>query len=574
MKKGKRIEGKKQTNKRMTNIEKKKKFITRIFFGIIIFIVLLILFMIGNKFVIFDKNKKINLIINNNNITSYLKNDILIEDGVIYVSKPDIKNFFDKYIYEDESENQIITTYDKKIATIGYEKNEITINGSTKNIYAKAIKKDDVVYLPISEMKDVYNIEIENLEDTKIITMDSLEREQKKAIVSSNVSVKSTTKFISKTVDRVKKGETVIVVLSEDGFTKIRTSKGKLGYIKSNKLENEYFVRENMNEGTQIDGKVNLTWDYFSEYATAPDRNGEKIEGVNVVAPAFFYLNEDGEYKENIGNSGKQYIKWAHDNGYKIWPILSNANAAKENLKITSEIMNSYNKRQELIENIVNSCVNYNLDGINIDFENMKEEDKNMFSRFIIELTPRMKEIGLVTSVDVTAPDGGETWSLCFDRNVIGDVADYIAFMAYDEYGVYSKEPGTNAGYNWVKLNLDKFIKTEEIDSSKIILALPLYTRVWTTSSEKVSSDTVSMKNTYKQIPSGTDKTWNDDLKQYYVEFTQGNNKKQIWIEDIDSLKAKISLVNEYKLAGIGTWQKDMETDDVWKMFKEELKLD
>ena len=82
------------------------------------------------------------------------------------------------------------------------------------------------------------------------------------------------------------------------------------------------------------------------------------------------------------------------------------------------------------------------------------------------------------------------------------------------------------------------------------------------------------MKNTYKQIPSGTDKTWNDDLKQYYVEFTQGNNKKQIWIEDIDSLKAKISLVNEYKLAGIGTWQKDMETDDVWKMFKEELKLD
>ena len=457
MKKGKRIEGKKQTNKRMTNIEKKKKFITRIFFGIIIFIVLLILFMIGNKFVIFDKNKKINLIINNNNITSYLKNDILIEDGVIYVSKPDIKNFFDKYIYEDESENQIITTYDKKIATIGYEKNEITINGSTKNIYAKAIKKDDVVYLPISEMKDVYNIEIENLEDTKIITMDSLEREQKKAIVSSNVSVKSTTKFISKTVDRVKKGETVIVVLSEDGFTKIRTSKGKLGYIKSNKLENEYFVRENMNEGTQIDGKVNLTWDYFSEYATAPDRNGEKIEGVNVVAPAFFYLNEDGEYKENIGNSGKQYIKWAHDNGYKIWPILSNANAAKENLKITSEIMNSYNKRQELIENIVNSCVNYNLDGINIDFENMKEEDKNMFSRFIIELTPRMKEIGLVTSVDVTAPDGGETWSLCFDRNVIGDVADYIAFMAYDEYGVYSKEPGTNAGYNWVKLNLDNF---------------------------------------------------------------------------------------------------------------------
>ena len=90
-----------------------------------------------------------------------------------------------------------------------------------------------------------------------------------------------------------------------------------------------------------------------------------------------------------------------------------------------------------------------------------------MFSRFVIELTPRLKEIGLVTSVDVTAPDGGETWSMCFDRNVIGDAADYIVFMAYDQYGVSSTKPGTTAGYDWVKLSLNKFLKTEENTSRK-----------------------------------------------------------------------------------------------------------
>ena len=161
---------------------------------------------------------------------------------------------------------------------------------------------------------------------------------------------------------------------------------------------------------------------------------------------------------------------------------------------------------------------------------------------------------------------------MCFDRNVIGDVADYIVFMAYDQYGISSKKPGTTAGYDWVKLSLNKFLQTEEIDSDKIILAIPFYTRVWTTDSEgNVSSKTVFMKNIDKVIPEGANKKWNDDLKQNYVEYTDGDSKKQIWIEDIKSLKEKVSLITENNLAGVGSWQKGMESDEVWKMLKQEL---
>lgn len=565
-----------KTKRNMTpeEIEKKKKRIIKAFITIVSIVVILIIAMIANDFIILDNNKKTNLVINNKNVTGNLKNEVLIEDDIIYLSEADIANFFDKYIYEDEENNQMITTYEKKIATIGFEKNTININGSDKKIYAHAIKKDETVYLPISEMKDVYDIEISNIEKTKVVAMDSLEKEQKKAIITSDVAVKSSTNIISKTVDRVKKGDSVIVVSSNNGYTRIRTENGKIGYIKSNKLENEFTVRENMEEEKQIDGKVNLTWDYFSEYASAPDRSGTTIDGVNVVSPSFFYLDKNGNLRENIGSKGQAYIEWAHDNGYKVWAMFSNADAAAESLSITSKIMNSYELRQELIESLVNKCVKYKLDGINIDFENMRQDDKDMFSRFIIELTPRLKEIGLVTSVDVTAPDGGETWSLCFDRNVIGDVADYIVFMAYDEYGVSSTKPGTTAGYDWVKLNLNKFLQTEEIESNKIILAIPFYMRVWTINSEGeiVSRNTVSMKNINKVLPEGVNKEWNNDLKQYYAEYTEGNNKKQIWIEDIESLKAKISLINENDLAGVGSWQKDMETDEVWQMLKEELK--
>ncbi|MCI8637074.1 MAG: hypothetical protein HFJ36_04425 [Clostridia bacterium] len=572
MEQGKRVEKKQKNKMSKEGIEKKKSIIVKTFITILAIIVIAIVALIANDYIILDNNKRTNLVINNKNVTSNLKNDVLIENNIIYLSKQDIANFFDKYIYKDKETNQIITTYEKKIATIGFEEKKININGSEKNIYASAIQKDNIEYLPISEMNDVYDIEIQNIEDTKVVTMDSYNKEQKRAIVSSNLPVKSSTNFIAKTVDRVKKGDIVVVISSDKGYTKIRTEKGKLGYIKSNKLENEYTVRESMEEEKQIDGKINLTWDYYSTVGSAPDRTGTTIDGINVVSPAFFYLDEKGNFKENIGNKGQAYIEWAHSNGYKVWPMFSNAEAATKSLSITSNIMNSYEQRQKLIENIVNSCVKYKLDGINIDFENMKQEDKDMYSRFIIELTPRMKEIGLITSVDVTAPDGGETWSMCFDRNIIGDVADYIVFMAYDEYGVSSSKPGTTAGYDWVKLSLNKFLQTEEIESDKIILAVPFYTRVWTTDGNgKVTSDTVSMKNINKVIPDGTERKWDEDLKQNYAEYTKGGNKKQIWIEDIESLKAKLSLITENNLAGVGSWQKGMETDEVWGVIKEYL---
>lgn len=539
---------------------------------IIIAIILIgtIAYNISNNIIV-DKNKSINLVINNKNVTSNLKKEIIIENDNIYISKQDLGNFFDKYIYEDTENNNIVTTYNNKIASISLEKNKININGSTKNTYAHAENKEGTIYVPITELEDVYGIEIKYLPDSKVLTIDSTSKEQKKGIITKNVSVKSSTKFISKTIDKVKKGSYVIVVSEDKGYTKIRTENGKVGYVKTNKVANTVVVREEMLETKQIEGKVNMVWDYYSEVASAPDRTGVTMDGVNVVSPAFFHLNTSGELTENVGTQGQAYIDWAHSNGYKVWPMVQNAGNGM--LNVTSNIMNDYNKRQKLINQIVNYCVKYKLDGINIDFENMKKEDKDMYSRFIIELTPRLKDMGIVVSVDVTAPDGSETWSLCFDRNVIGDVADYIIFMAYDQYGTSSNKSGTTAGYDWVNLSLNKFLKTEEIESNKIILAIPLYTKLWTedSSGKVVKQSTVSMKNIDSILPSGVNKQWDDNLKQYYVEYQDGQYTKKMWIEDEKSLKEKINLINSNNLGGVASWEKGMETDNFWTFLKENL---
>lgn len=557
--------------KTLKNTAKTKR--KKILFIIIGIIILGIIAYIANDYIVIGKNKTTNLVINNRNVTGNLKKDILIENGEIYISKQDLGNFFDKYIYEDKETEQIITTYNKKIAEIGFDKNVVTINGSEKTTYAHAIKKDDTIYLPISELKDVYDIEINNIESTKVLVIDSLSKEQRKAILNSNQPVKSSTKFIAKTVDRVKKGECVIVISNENGYAKIRTEDGKIGYVKSKKLANEVVSRQNMEAEKQIQDKVNLVWDYYSQVATAPDRTDTKLDGINVVSPSFFSIDKNGNLVENIGERGQAYLEWARNNNCKIWPMVQNAGDSTM-MDTTSKIMNSYEKRKALIESIINVCVKYKLDGINIDFENMRKDDKDLYSRFIIELEPRMKELGLVLSVDVTAPDGSDTWSLCFDRHVIGDVADYIIFMAYDEYGESSTKAGTTAGYDWVELGIKKFLETEEIAPEKLILAVPLYTRLWTEdSSGKVTKKSVvSMKDIDDTIPSNVEKKWDDKLKQYYVEYKDGNNVKKMWIEDIKSLKEKVSLISNYKLGGIASWEKGMETDEVWDVFQDALK--
>ena len=554
--------------------EKKENLFFNILRVCLFMVVLVIVFKYAPNYEIndsYDKNK-INLIINNNNVTKKLKYDLFMnEKDVIYMSKDDIKNYFDKYIIVDEDNNQIITTYGEKVGVLPLDEDIIQINDSELTVLSGAIKKDEIYYLPISAMSKVYNVNIQYIDtdEERIILLDSLDKELVKADVSKNVSVKYKDTIFSKKVDKLKKGDKVVCIENlENNWTKVRTDSGKIGYIKTNKLQNEVYVRNDIPENIRTE-KINLVWDYFSEYGSAPNRNGTTINGVNVVSPAFFSLvsKGNGSINTNIGNSGINYINWAKNNGYEVWPMFSN-NSYKET---TSEVLNSYELRTKMINNIVSLAVQYELDGINIDFENMNSSDKDVFSRFIIELKPKLQEAGITLSVDVTAPDGGSNWSECYDRNVIGDVADYIVFMAYDQYGIGATKSGTTAGYNWVENSLKKFIDREEIDSNKIILGIPFYTRLWTESDGKATSQIVNMKSVNTVIPSSVEKIWDEDLKQYYVEYTENGKIYKMWIEDETSIRHKVSLVKKYNLAGVAAWEKDRETENIWNVIKEEL---
>lgn len=559
----------------MSRREKKNVKGNWIFKIIVVAIVLLaaiFVIKIAGNYKINDIVGKVNLIINNSNVTADLKQDVFVdENGVIYIAKEDIENFFDNYIYYDEKYNQIITGSSTKIANMVVGENSATVNSAEVKLKSPVIEKENKYFIPFSELKSVYNVDIEYINNRVVV--DSLDRKYQIATVAKDISIKSKPTSLSRTVDKIKAGDAVVISNRKDdlvksGWKKIRTSNGSLGYVKEDNLGKINTIRDDMVETSKVEGKVSLAWEYFSDYGSAPERSGA-MDGVNVVSPTFFRLEQlgKGNVKENVGTAGINYINWAHNNGLKVWAMISNESM----LDTTSEIMNDYKLRNKLINNIVNLVVKYNLDGINIDFENMYMEDKAMFNRFLIELEPRLNEMGKVLTVDVTAPDGSETWSMCFDRNTISKVADYIIFMAYDQYGASSNKEGTTAGCDWVEANITKFLGQEGVNPDKLVLAVPFYTRLWKEANGKVSSETVDLKDVDKVIPANVEKKWNDNLKQYYIEYTQNGAVYKMWIEDLKSISAKLDLINKYKLAGAAYWEKDRESPEVWDIVKEKL---
>ena len=494
------------------------------------------------------------------------------ENETVYISKQDIENFFDPYIYYDEKYNQIITGSNTKIASIVVGSNEMYVNSSKVNISAPIIEKEGEYYIPFSELDDVYNVDTQYIAENNVVVIDSLNRKYSIATSGKDNSVKYKPTGLSKTIDKIEKGEIVTIANredeeSKDGWTRVRTDSGKIGYVKTKDLGTENVIREAFEETKKFEGTVSMVWDYFSESYYAPDRSGTKIKGVNVVSPAFFSLEKlgKGEVYVNIDEPGKEYIEWAHNNGYEVWPMISNGSM----IETTSEIMQDYKLRESLINKIVSYIVQYNLDGINIDFENMYEEDKDYFSRFIIELEPRLNEIGAVLSVDVTAPDGGSTWSMCYDRYTIGQVADYIAFMAYDQHN--STTEGTTAGYDWVEANINKFLGQEGVSAEKIILGIPFYTLLWV---EGETPYTVNINKVDEVLPNNIEKEWDEDLKQYYVEYEEDGVIHKMWIEDENSIGEKLNLVEKYKLAGAAYWTKDRESEEVLNVISEKLQID
>ena len=184
--------------------EKNKKKKILIFISILITVIIISLFAFFNVTMKEPNIGKIQIVINNNNITAKLKNAAYInEKNVVYMSVPDIKVFLDNYIYNDQVNEQIITTYGEKIGVLSLKENKININDANVELTSGVEQKNGQFFIPISLMSNIYNMEMSFIKDKKVLVMDSLDRELIKMDAAKNLKVRSKSTAFS-SVDIIK----------------------------------------------------------------------------------------------------------------------------------------------------------------------------------------------------------------------------------------------------------------------------------------------------------------------------------------------------------------------------------
>ncbi|WFT72974.1 glycosyl hydrolase family 18 protein [Halobacillus naozhouensis] len=223
-----------------------------------------------------------------------------------------------------------------------------------------------------------------------------------------------------------------------------------------------------------------------------------------------------------------------------------------------------------MIHQLLRLAKENNLDGINLDFENVYEEDGEWFTQFVRELTPRAHNQGLVISVDITFISNSNQWSEFYERAELAEAADFLIVMAYDQHWATSPQAGSVASLQWVEQNLQELL--EVVPNEHLLLGIPLYTRLWEENNGEVSSTALTMEEAERWVKEkGLTLELAGSTGQEYVQATIDGTTYKMWLENETSLGKRIGLMEKYKLAGIASWSIYFADQEAWEFINEQL---
>jgi len=509
----------------------------------------------------------------------------ILSEGQILLPFTTVKKYIDPYIWFDEALQKVIVTTKDRVIRMKTGELEALINEKPMNLNFPAVERDGEIYLPIYFLKDFYGITVRYSAVNDVVIIDFVDKTYPSAYpLDINTAVRkgmSIREPIIKKFEARAEGETAVekspqnclyIFEEYDEWYRVRTYDGALGFVKKEEVQtdNVHTVKEEPKEEDPpllTEGRINLIWDMtYSKHNI--ELSKDTTPGIDVISPTFFEIvDREGTIKNR---ATPDYVAHAHANGWQVWALFSNN---FNDIEGTSIILNNSDKRQEIIRNILAYASLYRLDGINLDFENMYKKDRDAYTQFVREFYPLAKEQGLIVSVDVTVPDGSDTWSKCYDRKALAESVDYVCLMTYDQHWGSSPKAGSTAELAWVEENLVKTLK--EVPRHKLLLGIPLYTRLWAynPAENKLSSRALNITSAWKEVEDNDAvPAWNDISGQYEASFDKDGIRYQLWIEDENAVNMKTSLILKYDLAGACVWAANFADERVFNIFERNLK--
>lgn len=495
------------------------------------------------------------------------------QNGVVYFPLSTAERLFTDRFYYNSEEGKLLYSTSTDIYTVDLNDGSqgYTYEGNfTSTDHRLAFVQGEELYISLDYVRKFANFQYTFYPEPNRVQVYTNWDSELVAELVKPTSIRYQGGIKSDVLRKAEKGEIVTVLEPMETWTKIHTTDGFTGYVENTKLGEAY-----SQAGTPVNDAYNPMADYGS--GNADDSiilawhqiyyadKGENLnsfldgsEGVTVVSPTWFYINSSSGTFDNYAT--KDYVDNAHNKGYKVWALVEDMTNAKNYSEY--ELFSSSVNRKALINNLVNAVIEVGADGINVDCEYVNKETGEHFVQFLRELSIETRKNGLVLSVDGYVQNQG---NLYYDLREQGIVADYVVIMGYDEHWAGS-EPGSVASIGFVEGGIQAALNSG-VPSSKLINGVPFYTRLYRTEGADVSSQAIGMDEAQNWMANrGISPTWDDVACQYYIKFEDGTAVSEMFVEDKESMEARLSMMKGYNLAGVACWKLGLENKDIWSV--------
>lgn len=520
-------------------------------------------YMAGNEYFNLTDENSVALIQNG----ELLEEQAVLIGGEPYAAYTYVESQLNSCFYWDEETKGILLTTSGGVQTLLL--GDAAVAKTPGGQPAVQQESDGTVYISLDVVKEYTDLDYAYYSDpNRVVIRNEWDGVEQATVQSDTAQVRQKGGIKSLILADVQKGDTLLYLENLDNWCKVMTADGYTGYIRTEDISEPEAIeartaKKDSYERITRDHKINLVW-HQSTSTESNDAMAEmtaEMTGVNVISPTWFSVTDETGTISSLASA--DYVKLAHDAGREVWGLIDNFNEAFDE---TTDLAYA-SVRSRIIEQLLAEAASCGMDGINVDFENLKEAGIPHYLQFLRELTSAAHAQNLVVSVDTPVP---QAYTMYYQRGEQARFVDYMIVMAYDEHFAGSEEAGSVSSLPFVQQAVEEM--TRVMPADQVICGIPFYTRVWTEKfgQSAITSEVLGMdgaKNYAKE--NQMTETWDASLGQNVATVETSDARYTIWMEDEQSMEEKLKVIQSADLAGVAEWKLGFECADVWSLISE-----
>lgn len=520
-------------------------------------------YMAGNEYFNLTDENSVALIQNG----ELLEEQAVLIGGEPYAAYTYVESQLNSCFYWDEETKGILLTTSGGVQTL--LPGDAAVAKTPGGQPAVQQESDGTVYISLDVVKEYTDLDYAYYSDpNRVVIRNEWDGVEQATVQSDTAQVRQKGGIKSLILADVQKGDTLLYLENLDNWCKVMTADGYTGYIQTEDISEPEAIeartaKKDSYERITRDHKINLVW-HQSTSTESNDAMAEmtaEMTGVNVISPTWFSVTDETGTISSLASA--DYVKLAHDAGREVWGLIDNFNEAFDE---TTDLAYA-SVRSRIIEQLLAEAASCGMDGINVDFENLKEAGIPHYLQFLRELTSAAHAQNLVVSVDTPVPQAYTMYYQCGEQ---ARFVDYMIVMAYDEHFAGSEEAGSVSSLPFVQQAVEEM--TRVMPADQVICGIPFYTRVWTEKfgQSAIISEVLGMdgaKNYAKE--NQMTETWDASLGQNVATVETSDARYTIWMEDEQSMEEKLKVIQSADLAGVAEWKLGFECADVWSLISE-----